>query len=319
MNRWYLWLPILGMALSATPSVNAQRAWRPMPPPPPRQDVSVQLETEEGATLPTFLSGGQAFVLGSWGQRYNIRVSNLGPGRVEVVVAVDGRDAVSGQVTDLVRHRGYVIPGHGTLRVEGFRNSLESVAAFRFTDPSDGYSARMGTPQQQGMISVAVYPERTPTPGPIAMPDEPPWWRRGRGIDDAEQAPAPGAAPRQAEKRASPATGATRADQATAPWRERREPQGGNLGTQFGETRFSHVVEVDFERLRPTQPSQRITVRYDDAAGLEARGIQLGPRPQPHAFWPPLPVAPPPHREFAQPPPPPDPWLRWHPWEWPVD
>jgi hypothetical protein len=323
MKRSVLWLPVLGIALSATPSVSAQRAWRPVRvPPPPRQEVSVQLEDEEGARLPTFVSGAQTFVLGSWGQRYNIRVSNLGPRRVEVVLAVDGRDAVSGQPTDLVRHRGYVIPGYGNLRVEGFRNSLESVASFRFTDPGDSYSTRMGTPQQQGFISVAVYPERNAPAGPIAIPEERTEWQQGPGVDDMRRAPsgAPRAGQTRAAKRPAPAAAAAphATDEAYAPWRDQLGAQGGNLGTQYGETRASHVVEVDFERDRPTQPAQRITLRYDDAAGLEARGIALGPRPLPPAPWPVAPPRPQPRRDFAQPPPPRDPWL-WYPWEWPAE
>ena len=328
MKRSVLWLPVLGIALSATPSVSAQRAWRPVRvPPPPRQDVSVQLEDEEGSRLPTFVSGGQTFVLGSWGQTYNIRVSNLGPRRVEVVLAVDGRDAVSGQPTDPVRQRGYVIPGYGNLRVEGFRNSLESVATFRFTDPGDSYSTRMGTPQQQGFITVAVYSERNAPAGPIGIPEERTEWQQGPGVDDVTTRPAPRAgqgraAESRAPRRPAPAAAAA-APHATgevdAPWRDRLDAQGGNLGTQYGETRVSHVVEVDFERDRPTQPAQRISLRYDDAAGLEARGIALGPGPLPPAPWlmdPPRP-RPQPRRQFAQPPPR-EPWL-WYPWEWPAE
>ncbi len=313
MNR--SWLPVLGVAFLVPASVDAQRAWRPVP--PPRPGVSVQLEDEEGSALPTFVSAGQTFVLGSWGQRYAIRVNNLGPARVEVVIGVDGRDAVSGQVTDLVRHRGYVIPGHGTLRVEGFRNSMESVASFRFTDPGDAYSTRMGTPRQQGVISVAVYPERTPTPGPIAVDDEQQWRPLPRAGAAPEQAPRPGTTPPRAARRPAPATGAHATD-AYAPWRDRAEAGGGNLGTQYGETRYSRVVEVDFERDRPTQPAQRVTLRYDDAAGLEARGIELHPRVIPPALWDDEPPLPSPRHSFAQPPPPRQPWL-WHPWDWPVD
>jgi hypothetical protein len=59
-------------------------------------------------------------------------------------------------------------------------------------------------------------------------------------------------------------------------------------------------------------------LRYDDAAGLEARGIEVHPRVFPPAFWTdpqPVPVT---RREFAQPPPGREPW-QWRPWEWPAE
>ena len=174
MQHRLVGLALVTIGLLATGSVDAQRAWRPrpMPPAPPPAHVAVEVEGESGARLPTFAYQGQSFVLGSFGQAYAIRLSNQSPGRVEVVVAVDGRDAVSGQPTDLVRHRGYVIPAWGTLRVQGFRNSMDSVATFRFTDPGDAYSSRMGSPGQNGTISVAVYAERAWPESPLATPDD---------------------------------------------------------------------------------------------------------------------------------------------------
>ena len=76
-----------------------------------------------------------------------------------------------------------------------------------------------------------------------------------------------------------------------------------NLGTEFGETRENVVSSVSFERASPTQPVLVSTLRYDDADGLSARGIDLSglgyyqrsaPSAEPQAF---------PVSHFAQPPP----------------
>jgi hypothetical protein len=48
-----------------------------------------------------------------------------------------------------------------------------------------------------------------------------------------------------------------------------------NLGTEFGETRESVVSSVAFERASPTSPALIASLRYDDADGLSARGIDL--------------------------------------------
>ena len=47
-----------------------------------------------------------------------------------------------------------------------------------------------------------------------------------------------------------------------------------NLGTQFGEKMRSQVRETTFIRAR-TRPDLRLTLRYDNARGLQARGIEV--------------------------------------------
>jgi len=105
----------------------AESPWgrRFVPPAPPPYRVS--LEGAGGAELPTFRQDGQTFVLGEPGDRYNVRVANPTGERVEVVVTVDGRDAISGQVGDYVSQRGYLIEPWGSLVIEGFRRSLDEV------------------------------------------------------------------------------------------------------------------------------------------------------------------------------------------------
>ena len=81
--------------------------------------------------------------------------------------------------------------------------------------------------------------------------------------------------------------------------------QEGNLGTQFGESLTSQVRQTTFVRNRRHQPDQRVTLRYDNASGLEAKGIVVFQRPPVR----PTPVHFPEPR-FAEPPPPRpcDPW-----------
>ncbi|HEX3343066.1 MAG TPA: hypothetical protein VHS09_00785, partial [Polyangiaceae bacterium] len=52
--------------------------------------------------------------------------------------------------------------------------------------------------------------------------------------------------------------------------------QRGGLGTQFGEAHDSRVQETSFVRADAT-PATVAEVRYDDRAGLLARGIELPP------------------------------------------
>ncbi len=73
-------------------------------------------------------------------------------------------------------------------------------------------------------------------------------------------------------------------------------PKKNNLGTRYGETRHSPVVEVPFRRAHQSRPSQVLSAYYDDHGGLAARGIivhgHVSSNPQPF----------PNNRHFAPPP-----------------
>jgi hypothetical protein len=110
----------------------------------------------------TYWHGGSLYAAGQNGERYNLRVQNNTGERVEAVVTVDGRDVVSGELGNYKRQRGYVIEAYGSVVIEGFRQSLDQVAAFRFTDIGNSYSARRGSGQHVGVIGVAVFKEHQP-------------------------------------------------------------------------------------------------------------------------------------------------------------
>lgn len=266
----------------------------------------VQVEDTAGRPLRTFHRGADTFVLGEYGDRYNIRVRNQTGGRIEAVVTVDGRDVITGKQGDYKRERGYVVPAYGDVLIEGFRTSEASVAAFRFTNPGNSYSARMGTPQHVGVIGVAVFRERPRyrrRPAPVIPRPEP--RRRSRRQAHPEERGLGGAL--DAEMNAAPAPEASAGaspsdDRATARdgygARPRRRSKG-NLGTEYGESTESHVVSTRFRRRAPNHPNQVIVLRYDDAEGLIARGFRLGPPPA-RVYAEPSPF---PRNRFAPPPP----------------
>lgn len=294
----------LGLGLFILPSgaCAEPRSWpaasRPTPPHPPR--YSIELESAEGVALPSFQKNGRTFVLGEYGERYAIRIQNLSDERIEAVISVDGRDAVSGDIGDYRSQRGYLVPPHGSVRVEGFRRSLEDVATFRFSSPGESYSSRRGTPENVGVIGVAVYREKArqiiarPHPLPRPRPEE--YEYRGRSARPPAESRAPESSARKS--REAPAAGAQR----YAPGAPHYDDGSvNNLGTEYGETRSSSVVEVPFVR-RTREPERLLTVRYDDALGLERRGIDVSAyyqRPEwryprePEVF---------PHSRFAPPP-----------------
>jgi hypothetical protein len=274
----------------------------------PNARYILHVEDESGRELPTFHHGGQTFVLGHYGERYDVRVENRTGGRIEAVVTVDGRDVISGTVGDYVNARGYLINAYDDVRIEGFRQSWSEVAAFRFTSPRNSYSSRMGTPQNVGVIGVAIFPERERPAVVQRMP---------------EPAPVPYAADERARDYAAPSASAPAHGEAessgigTGYGREARKSKSSdgalarpsapaarrdNLGTEYGESVSSSVQQVDFERADRTHPTELIAMRYDDREGLIARGIAVDPpRYRPHPVCGPQPF--PQNGGFAPPPP----------------
>jgi len=235
----------------------------------------------DGAALPVFELDGRSWVEGRPGERYVLRLHNRTARRIEVVVSVDGRDAVDGQPADDGK-RGYVLAPWSVADVDGWRLSMAEVAAFRFTYPEDAYASRMGgDPAELGVVKVAVFEEERP-------PEEP-----------RPPLVLPGQAPRE-ERMLGPADRAAARGDARAAG----EAEAG-LGTGFGERRGSEAYATTFERASG-RPAARLELRYDRADALCRKGLThlCGPGPGPLVLpgdRPPPP--PPPDDGYSQPPP----------------
>jgi hypothetical protein len=94
------------------------------------------------------------------GEHYRIVVRNKLNRRVGVVVAVDGRNIISGQKSWLKNtERMYIIEANSTNEYSGWRTSQDKINRFYFTDVPDSYAAAFGDETAMGVIAVAAYPE----------------------------------------------------------------------------------------------------------------------------------------------------------------
>ena len=227
---------------------------------------SLELVDTAGRPLQTHYHRGTTYVLGGYGQRYNVRVVNRSNRRIEAVVTVDGRDAINGS-QGKYSNRGYIVDAYGSVTIEGFRQNHSNVAAFRFTNPGDSYAGRRGSTANVGVIGLAVFPERNrPRPTPIARPHRVTRnWGGGKGRGDlAPSAGAPMDDLASADAEAAPRSRAKRSS--------RRPAKSSNIGTRYGESVQSGVVEVAFRRAS-NRPGRVLSLRYDDANGLRAKGV----------------------------------------------
>jgi hypothetical protein len=206
------------------------------------QDVTVEIVGPQGESFQQFpVSRDRAYLRAEKGARYRIRVRNHTGERVGLVIAVDGRNIVSGKRSEL-KHREpmYILGPWDSEDYSGWRTSLSDVHEFYFTEWEDSYAEAFGDRSARGVIAVAVYRENLPPP---------------QAFRDSES---------KAARAPAPASAA--ADAGLGKERAESEP-----GTGFGERRDEAAVRVAFEAQR--QPSTRLFLKYEWPKSLCRRGL----------------------------------------------
>lgn len=129
--------------------------------------VSVEVVSDERGPLAKYDAGfgsgdsRRSYVAARDGERYRIRVYNRSNDRVGLVIAVDGRNIISGSQSHLgSNERMYILGPYQTGEYEGWRTARNRVNRFYFTGMSDSYAAAWGDYSAMGVIAVAVYHDR---------------------------------------------------------------------------------------------------------------------------------------------------------------
>lgn len=232
--------------------------------------VEVRVVSDRKGVLPLYPvdSNGRgdtyrAYLEAERGEKYGIRIANRTGRRIGVVVAVDGRNIISGKKSFLRnRERMYILGPYETAVYDGWRTARNTVNRFYFTEPGDSYAAAFGDRSAMGVITVAVYREKHAPPGRSYRERE----SGGKAGDDRSMAgePAPGVP-----------TGAER--KGLAP--QAREE---SAGTGFGEERHSPSIRVHFDPER--RVAERHFLKYEWKDTLCRKGI-LDCRYSRNRFW----------------------------------
>ncbi|MBL8516249.1 MAG: hypothetical protein JNM76_04680 [Betaproteobacteria bacterium] len=244
-------------------------------------NVSVYDRTER-RTLPVHWHNGQAWVVGSPGNEYQVNVRNPAGTDVLTVVSVDGVNVITGE-TAAPAQTGYIVDPWRALDIKGWRKDTTRTAAFYFTSLADSYAARTGRPDNVGVIGVAVFRRKMEpvavAPVPKIVESRPLSGQPSRAneLPVVESVPAP-AAPSASARDSAVADSATR----------KEKSERSRLGTGHGRSEYSQVTMVDFERAT-REPEEVLTIRYDSYANLVARGVIVAraperwPNPFPHS------------------------------------
>jgi hypothetical protein len=235
----------------------------------PYLPIEISVQGDNSGSLPAFPVSGdsgnyRAYLQAVPNERYKLRISNNSDQRVGVVIAVDGRNIISGQKSYLYNtERMYILEPHASSEYEGWRTGANQVNRFYFTEASNSYAAAWGDNSAMGVIAMAVYPER---PRPEVMNQLP---EVASGAADRAMAP-------------------------SAPYKGKAAP-----GTGFGETNYSPSQLVSFEPL--PDALEKVFLKYEWRETLCQKKIisacQNPSQTHENRFWPD-------NNGYAPPPPP---------------
>ena len=249
---------VLAVFVAAMGAATAQAHGRPLP----AGEISMEVVADKRPVLQAiphkdFWQGStrimKSYLEARKGEKFGIVITNRTMERVGVVVAVDGRNIITGKRSDLARNEAmYIVNAYETARYDGWRTNSEEVHRFYFTDEADSYSARtFGDSSAMGVIAMAVYREKEP-PRPLLE-------------ERQKRSTAP----------AAPSAGASKsADQSLAQ---------ESAGTGFGESQYSPVIEVQFEPER--LPARKMLVKYEWRDVLCRKKILSCGREQSNRLW----------------------------------
>ncbi|MBU0945393.1 MAG: hypothetical protein KJ804_05090 [Proteobacteria bacterium] len=132
-------------------------------------EVVVDIVSDQRGLLPRFdapfaeVAEERSYVIARDAERYSIRVTNRSGRRVGVVLAVDGRNIISGEKSYLQSHEPmYILGPHQTQEVAGWRSGRNQINRFYFTGMSDSYAAAWGDHTAMGVVAAAVFREHQP-------------------------------------------------------------------------------------------------------------------------------------------------------------
>jgi len=222
--------------------------------------VQVEIRGTDGRSFPLYPASitsiqKKVYAEAVKGAEYAIWIRNLLPRRVGVVVAVDGRNIISGKKSCLKnQEQMYILGPHETCEYRGWRTGRDRVNRFYFTDPGDSYAFAFGDGSAMGVVALAVYPEiQHPEPLPPAA---------NLSRDRAGSAPVP-----KTEK--------------SAPAGQAME----SAGTGFGRGEYSPCRVVSFEP--EAKALETVLIKYEWHATLCRLGIVPcgNPLAPPNRLW----------------------------------
>lgn len=232
------------------------------------RNIQIEIIADDGTVYPVYdltqnhIEAGnvnRAYLEAINGRNYKIRVRNLSPERIGLVVAVDGRNIISGQKSHLnSTERMYILEPYGQAVFDGWRTNQNQVHRFLFTAAENSYAEAFGDKSAMGVIALAVFNEK-----PKKMVRKGLRSRLNETIGDAKK------------------SSAMETEDSVASLESRSAPQAG---TGFGEQTYSPVRLVQFQA--NSSPVEKYFYKYEWREALcMKRIVTLNCRQPENRFW----------------------------------
>ena len=185
-------LPVL--LVPASPARSAQTSIAELVP------YSMELLVD-GAPLPLHAARGAQYVEAIEGREYAIRLTNNSAGRVAIALSVDGLNSIDAKTTAMRSASKWILDPWQSITLEGWQTSAATARRFYFTAEGTVVRFLAGQDQQPGHHLGSRLPGAPARGGPDLEERKLPEPQRLRG--DADNAPAPSAAPQEKDGRSS--------------------------------------------------------------------------------------------------------------------
>ncbi|MBN1663049.1 MAG: hypothetical protein JW943_05560 [Deltaproteobacteria bacterium] len=251
--------------------------------------VDVSIVTDDGTILPTYHAKTRHDVKKFYaeagkGDHYRIEVRNRLNRRVGLVIAVDGRNIISGSKSWLKNNeRMYILEPYGFGEYSGWRTAQDRINRFYFTDVPESYAAAFGDESAMGIIAVAVYPEVRHCKPSISR-----FWP---SLGANEEMKSAGTADKSAARDEAPSSSMRESKGRQSEPEQKLE----SAGTGYGRDEYSPSRIVAFEPER--RAVETICVKYEWRSTLCKLGViacERPPRQAPNRLWDDYGYAPPP-------------------------
>lgn len=228
---------------------------------------------------------GKVYIEGRKGTHFSIRMRNNSYSRKLFVPTIDGLSIMNGEEGSF-DSSGYIVNGHSTVTIDGWRTSDKEVAEFFFSSPEGSYRKKMKKGDNLGVIGCAVFSEVynppfyvTNTGGQtITFPGQTwPQWTTTTTCDSMSTTSGTSTYNVRGSSMDGVKAMCCSASLGSQPTQQ--------LGTGWGEQKTSEVVSVSFER--QSSPDAIFELYYNSREELQKAGINFKKEPlyvTPQAF-----------------------------------
>ena len=210
----------------------------------------------------------RAYLEAKDGKSYGIKVKNKSNERIGLVIAVDGRNIISGKKSYLKSNeRMYILNPYQRSTYKGWRSSKNRVNEFYFTDVPDSYAERtFGDTSAMGVIAVAVFKEKNGR-----------WYQERENDYDAYSGRRD--YKNKSDKRANPSSKSRSAPESQAQKNGSYESEAlDEAGTGYGDDRYAPTRRVQFTAKR--KPAVKHIIKYEWKETLCEIGVATCGRPK---------------------------------------